>query len=582
MLIKRFTPSRESVATAMKRLSMMLVLCFLLGTAHAGTFSANGGQGTSTIGPAPGDDYPSLAAAAADFSGYAGGCTGDWTLLINTPILIEPDNVAFGNATNGYNVTMKPASGITAQVQFTKTTEHASGTWSGKLLIGTASTTALQDELTSTSNFTIDGSNNGTTSRDLTITNDSIDFETQLIRVVGGCNNTTIKNVILNSIGTSLNFPIEFTERRTATDIDHIPSGCVVDNCDITAATGTNVQAILFRQVSASGHSILIGEGPSIENVTITSNTIFGKSSCVNLGMVGSALVTDNILSGSPTYYAGIYHLGWRDGYTITITRNKFVYWNFDDTSGLAPQVELDLRIEAPMSGTYNINNNFFAGFQTDGTGDITTGGSYRGIHIKCSSPQSSAVTNIYHNSFSMPNIPRLKRTNACASYYAVGINTTNIAYGFYGTVNVKDNIFVMEQNNAVVFFRTSTSAGPGTLVSDYNTFYLGSVGAKMACYINTGANQVANYATLADWQDAGFDTHSLIADPRVAPTPEIGKWVSSTDLHFDAPANDIFSGVDVGIATDIDGETRVVPVIGADEVPVLTPTNAHGWDLYQ
>lgn len=599
----------------MKSILVSLVLWSLAVGAGAGTFSGNGGQGVSTVGSAPGDDYPTLAAAAADFSGRAGGCTGDWTVLLTTSTLVEPANVAFGNATNGFHVTVKPAPGIDAQILFTAATANPGApatAWSGNWIIGIPAIGGAMDTLTATDNFTIDGSNNGTTSRNLTITNSPVDAESQLIRVVGACANTTIKNVNLtsNALNTPLNFPIEFTARKTAADLDFAPNGCHVDNCDITTQTGGNSQNVLFRQVSASGKSLT--PGTAIDNVTVTSNTITGIYVAVNLGLVANATVSDNRIRMaciSNSYQPnGIQHnkSNGTTGWTVNIHGNKFLLWDNVSTSnnrGLGAQVQLDPATASPLTGTYNVYNNFFAGFQYTNTQPIASGGSYRAVVLNCSVAQTDAVARIYHNSFYMPNLPSITAPNACASYHALGINTTNVAYGFHGSMDVKNNIFVMEQNNAVVFFRTSTLAGPGLLTSDYNTFHVGSTGAKIGCYVNSAANQTANYAALWEWQVAGYDTHSEFADPRVPPPPPLGPtrargltgvskatvapgmgiWVSNTDLHFNGSTIlGAYQGIDVGIATDIDGETRTAPVKGADEVPLVQISGARHWESYR
>lgn len=571
----------------MKRFWLSLLFSSCIAIASAATFSGGGGQGTSYIGPT--GDYPSLAAAAIDFSNYPGGCTGDWNLIINTPSLIEPNNVAFGNATNGRKVTIMPATGLDCTIQFTTTTVNPGATgaaWSGNLIIGTPYIGAPLDALTTTSNFTIDGSNNYTSSRNLTIVNTGITSETQLIRVVGGCQNTTIKNCVLqnNSSGNVLTFTVEFTARKATGGLDYIPNGCHISNCDITQLTGGNSQVILFRQASITGGITL---GSAIDNVTVTSNTINGILAGVNLGLVANATVDDNILSftlAGSGGYGGIQHntSNGAGGYTVNIRRNKFVNWSTSSTAGMHPQIEVNSGITPPLTATYNINNNFLAGFQYTGTSNITSGGGYRAINVKCGVTSMTGDVRIYHNSFNMPNLPRITTANACASYYAVSINSTATNFGFYGTCDVKDNIFVMEQNNAVMFFRTSTLAGPGVFTSDYNTFWLGSSGAKMACYVNTGANQTANRATLADWQAQGFDLHSVSADPRASVIPGLGKWVSSTDLHFDAPAPQSFRGINVGIAVDIDGYPRSIPVIGADEVSLADATAARDWTLFE
>jgi hypothetical protein len=233
------------------------------------------------------------------------------------------------------------------------------------------------------------------------------------------------------------------------------------------------------------------------------------------------------------------------------------------------------------LTGEYNITNNFFAGYQYTGPQAIATGGSYRGVLVRATTTTAVADVRIYHNSFHMPNIPNITSPNRADSYFAVGVNSTNVNYGFNGTVDVKNNIFDVEQNNIVVFFRTSTLPGSGSLTSNYNTYYLGGAGARMAAYINTGANTTANHATLESWQAAGFDTQSLIANPRVA-SAGLGKWVSATDLHFDGPVSPDFTGTDVGVAADIDGEVRTVPIIGADEVELANITAARDWMIFE
>jgi hypothetical protein len=155
---------------------------------------APAGQGTSTVGT--GGDYPSLSAASAAFSAYPGGLPGNWTLEILND-LTEPTNSWFGNLTNGYSVTVKPASGVTATITFTKTTDNTNP--SGAIIVGVSADSWTP--LMKTDNFIIDGSNNGTTSRDLTLTIPAtVTFAYNCpIHVLGDSDNVVIKNCnILN------------------------------------------------------------------------------------------------------------------------------------------------------------------------------------------------------------------------------------------------------------------------------------------------------------------------------------------------------------------------------------------------
>jgi hypothetical protein len=66
--------------------------------ASAATYSANGAGASgnsSTIGP--GGDYPTLAAAAADFNSVVGGMAGNYTFFI-TGDITETTTAAFGSA----------------------------------------------------------------------------------------------------------------------------------------------------------------------------------------------------------------------------------------------------------------------------------------------------------------------------------------------------------------------------------------------------------------------------------------------------------------------------------------------------
>lgn len=566
----------------MNRLILSCLIASCLSTAVAGTFTANGGLGTSTVGSLGTDDYPSLDAAAKDFSSRAGGSAGDWTLLITTTSLVEQNNIAFGNDTHGFKVTVKPATGLNVDVKFTTTTTNIAGGWTGNWIIGLNSITNLADVMTTTSNFTIDGSNNGSTSRNMTISNVAFANSISLIRVVGGCQNTTIKNCVLVSAntGTGQNFDVEFTCRRTTSGNSSIPVGCHVDNCDMSliAAVGANAQNILFRQASVGN----VPAGSAMDDVTITSNTIKAYRQPINLGFVSNATVSDNILSstipiGDVSLVAtGLSHgANGTSGWTVNILRNRFIDWESDGTAqkGLGQLLDLSGGIVAPQTGTYNVFNNFFTGFNYNNAAQVTgTNGTYKAVQV--SGTSCTATVKIYHNSFNMPNIPLMNNATKADVYNAVAI----ISSGFAGSVDVKDNIFRYEQNNGEVFYRNNSGFQTGTFTSNFNTFYLAN-GASMAAYQN--ATLTPNYSTLTSWQTAGFDTNSNIGNPTVATPPGVGKWVSSTDLHFDGDPGALYLGSGAGVTSDIDNEARSVstPVKGADELAInVSATAASDW----
>ncbi|MGI8905713.1 MAG: hypothetical protein ACR2IE_04395 [Candidatus Sumerlaeaceae bacterium] len=570
----------------MTRFGIVCTIVLLANFASAGTFTGNGGQGLSKVGPLITDDYPSLDAAAKDFSSRIGGSTGDWTLEITTTSLVEPNNIAFGNETNGFKVTVKPAAGLNVDVKFTTTTTNITGGFTGNWLIGLSGITNQADIMTTTSNFTIDGSNNGSASRNLTISNVAFTNNISLIRVVGGCQNTTIKNCVLvsSTTGASQTFDVEFTCRRTTAGFSNIPSGCHISNCDmsIVSAPGANAQNILFRQASVGN----VPPGSAMDNATITSNTIKGYRQPINLGFVSNATVSDNILSttiplGDTALVAtGLSHgANATSGWTVNILRNRFVNWQTDATAqrGLGPQLDLSGGIVAPQTGTYNVFNDFSTGYNYNNATAVTgTLGSYKAVQV--SGTSCTAAVKIYHNSFNMPNIPLMANATKADVYNAVAITAT----GFAGSVDVKDNIFRYEQNNGVVFYRNNSILQTGTFTSNFNTFYLAN-GATMASYQNT--TLTPNYADLSAWQGAGFDLNSNISNPTVPAAPGLGKWASSTDLHFDSDPGSVYLGTGTGVLTDIDNEARngSAPVKGADELLITTiVTGARDWELFE
>src|SRR5690606_34925423 len=109
-----------------------------------------------TIG-GPGADYESLKAAADDFNSYTPGAQISYTFLIRED-LTEPESVAFGNATNGNVVTLKPDAGSSVTVTFTRSTANTGTTpIQADLIIG-AKTVDVATGMASTNDFVIDGS----------------------------------------------------------------------------------------------------------------------------------------------------------------------------------------------------------------------------------------------------------------------------------------------------------------------------------------------------------------------------------------------------------------------------------------
>ncbi|HPB31695.1 MAG TPA: right-handed parallel beta-helix repeat-containing protein, partial [Candidatus Sumerlaeota bacterium] len=294
-------------------LSVVICLVLFASLAQAKKFSdPPAGQGVSTVGTIPGSDYATLAQAAADFNGLAGGCTGDWTLLINSD-LTEPANVPFGNSTNGYMVTMRPAPGVEPVVSMTAATV---GTVPGHLIIGAGAANSF-GALIKTDNFTINGcSDDAFSTRSLTfINNNAAIVNSRLILVVGDSDNVTIKNCHITNRSTrdtALScVGVEFLSRTDGVN-DFIPDNGTVQNCAITArgaSSGTGRYGTGVKQTNSG----IITSGRAQTGFKVMDCDIQARYVGVFLGQTAGATVSNNRIRLNQYYPTqqiyGIYHV---------------------------------------------------------------------------------------------------------------------------------------------------------------------------------------------------------------------------------------------------------------------------------
>ncbi|MGI8906235.1 MAG: hypothetical protein ACR2IE_07075 [Candidatus Sumerlaeaceae bacterium] len=570
----------------MKHHIFTLMILAVVAAGSAKKFSdAPAGQGVSTVNSGGGADYISLDEAAKDFSSLAGGCTGNWTLLIASD-LFEPNNVAFGNLTNGNSVTVRPAPSSQPTITFTTTTALAGTIWAGHLLIGTTSTLNLAGQLLGTDNFTIDGSNvPGGTTRDLKITDTSaLTVGSYLVRVVGACGNATIKNAVIEqqSSGTLESFCVEFTNRRDIGSVDRVPTTGTVTNCLLRSKTSANGQAIVCR------NSGTIAAGTVMTGMSFTSNTIettfrgFFMNPAVGDVLNNTCSIDETFtFTSRPDLFE--HSFNGSSGYTLNFKNNKMTKLRVSagNTAGVLSAMFIGQGIAQPQVGTYNIENNFFGGFDLGDIPTTTAPSLVRAITIQGAAAGTTVTcnTNILHNSINMPNFANLQQAANVDRYCALALNQGQYA----GTTILKNNIIRMEQNNGVVYWKVGGAVGP--FISDYNVFYLGNAGAQFAGYNVANGSHVANVADFAAWQLAsGQDANSRVVNPTVPVIAGAGAWASNSDLHFTSDPGSVYLGTPVGLTTDIDGQSRSVtqPVIGADELAIsIVVTAADDWQLF-
>src|SRR5205085_9591379 len=174
-----------------------------------------------------------------------------------------------------------------------------------------------------------------------------------------------------------------------------------------------------------------------------------------------------------------------------------------------------------------------------------------------------SSNTKLYHNSISLTG--DRGAVAAQIGSYGVAISGSN------PTVELKNNIFYNTQTassggvNAKSYAIGTASTTFTNMDSNFNDFFTSGANAsgfRTASLDTTGTD----FATLAAWQGAtSKDANSFAVDPLyVSPT---------TDLHLQMTSPMINVGTNVGVTTDIDGQTRdSMPDIGADEFIVIAP----------
>lgn len=488
--------------------------------------------GSITIGAA--GTYPSLTGAGGLFSAInSGGITSDITVTIIDPSVTETganalNAVSYGCSGGPYTITIKPGSGV-------------STTLTGSLASG-----ALI-KLNGASNVVIDGSNNGTNSRDMTITNTAT---------------TSPTTVAISSVGTT---PVTNNTLKNTNVINGVNTSSAV----VVSDGGT------------------IGSAGYFNNITIRNNNIQKAyigvyAIAVAGGGNGSGYVLDsNQLNSTGTdaiEYIGLYLQG-VDGATV---KNNTV-GNFDDVG--------DTDDKGIWLATATINTNVFGNKISNLS--HSAGNGYGGHGIYLSSGNATANLAVYNNFISGLTGDGWSYTSTSATDNPIGIVVTGTQGGvrlYNNSINLDGN--TLDQSNAMsmgIYLGTGSSADIRNNIIVNNLGLLGATGyGSTAIYAASSNTQFTNInyndyvvnptgtggkyigqintsgaTTLATWQTAsGQDANSI----SVAPV-----FVSATDLHLVTNANCGLHrrGTPLpGVTVDIDNETRsaTAPDMGADE----------------
>jgi len=548
----------------MKKSLILIAILSIASFAGAVPFDTGATGGTVAV---PGD-YASLKLAADAFNALAGGINADWTLEI-TGDLTEPDNVAFGNATNGFTLTIKPQSGKSPTVTFTSIS--AAGVYT-HLALGVKQVTAdpvETDCFETTNGYIIDGNNGDTPgTRNLTLTNTAGSITGRIITIFGKTNGVIIRNAnIIQADTAGTTWCIRWGGGSVGTLTNIAADGGLIENCYLSCNLNVTGAAI---NTSPGAITPELAAGSVFNNLEILNNEIVSAQRGIFLDSVGNATIRGNkiTLSGRPGYTSSaIFHWDANNynGYTIDIENNIIDITDPNGTTNGTRAIFIDTITDIDNSGTVNINNNIFKNF----TFSATASGDVEYLAMVLNRPR--VTYNIEHNSVNMP-LSGIVTGVTAGKVAAVSIGSSALV----SPVNLSNNLIRMAQTGAgaaVINSQGGVLTAAGNNLVSPGSAPIGIVGAT-------------SYADFAAWQGAGYDT-AATKGQSVDPASTSPAWDS--DLKFmktgvPAPMIGVASST---ILTDIDGEARPATgaTPGADEPNVFIPTPLSAqpvWSIYE
>lgn len=444
------------------------------------------------------------------------------------PIRIYQNNYA-----GTYTLTIKPAAGVNS------------------LISGSADYGAVI-ELIRADYVTIDGSNNGTNSRNLSITNTSL-LTPSVITLANdtsefGATNNTIKNcIIYGNLNSTTSFGIS---------IGSIAPGSAGSNND----NNTIVNNWFYKVRTAINAIGLSSTNPGrMDNLTITDNLIGSNNSSNYVGFCGIFLgYANNInISGNEIFNIIYNTQGHNSGIeldvqvtSVTISKNiihDIISTNINQGGGRG----ISLNTQNNTSNI-TISNNYIFNISGVGSTSLYTG-SPAGMYIV-----NTGGLNIYYNTVRLSTFVNGKTSAIYTG--AIIFDGTNIA-----NIDVRNNIFENEYDNINSssdknYAIYSKSPASSFTHIDNNSYYVSGGQGIIAYYVN------ADITTFAGLQSSfGQNTNSINLK---AP------FISNANLHLNTVGANISSfnaaGTPIALITsDYDGDARHAtdPDLGADEI---------------
>lgn len=539
-------------------------------------------------------DFSTLSTAGGVFSAINNvGLSGNTTVELIDPLITENNAIQLGQIQNTgctagpVTLLIKPAAGISTT------------------LTGNVGTKPIITILSS--NVTVDGSNNGTSSRNLTLVNTNATGSNVIMIGSSGLqptSNSTLKNticingsnstsagaVVVCDVATgSVGYFNNITIQNNSIQKSYIGILCTAvagpGNGTNVIVSGNDLNSTAPNQVGLLGIYTEGLDGASISNNNVGNfePTITGPRYGIYLNSnTINSTVSNNIISGinySGTGSAATYGINLAPAIVNSgnvISGNTISNITSGSNGTASQQIVCGINVTGASGGISiqknkisNIKHSNVAGFAAYGIGlssssttsNITVANNF--IFDVAGYGLATVIRNgvgifmgagggykIYHNSVHMNTNQTNPVAGVSAALMVSGVTTAS-------SVDIRDNILVNSQTlNVPVAARYSIySANANTIFSniDYNDYYtatgtnLGFLGGQRAA--------------LTDIQTGfGSNLNSLNVQPN---------FVSSTDLHLTTANCGIDNkGIAVGVTTDIDGAARDLgtPDMGADE----------------
>lgn len=514
-------------------------------------------NGTYKIGSTANADFPTITSAVNALNSV--GVSGAVNFLLDNTAYNPSTNEVFpikiipytGNET--YKVTFKPNTGRTVSIEASVVNYvHPQAVF----------------KLDGVDNVIFDGSNNGTTSNNLTIYNNNISNNNRCViwiasqNATNGANKNEIRNLTLQQYFKGNN---DYSVGIFAGNTDDVSSTAVAAN------SGNIVNNVTFNKVgqainvNGNSNSSLLSLDWKIQNNTIGSATNGEKPYIgINLLNLKDYEVSGNKIDGvyrntNQTQHAGIYSEGSVNG---NIFNNSIS--NVANTLGDGNPQSRGIYLSGTGTNIYNNTvTNVSASAGTNSSGFYINGGNntiYNNIISNISFTSTNAAHGIYLNSGDANRI----------YYNTIVMNNNNNGNGsscLYinagSNIAIKNNIFYNSQTTGTQFLINSTVAHTAITEFDYNNYYGTNTAVKI------GKFPSGEYATLDIWKETlktSKEANSLNVQPNFIAVN------APTDFHL--IQNNTNGGIHAkGIAiatitTDIDGDPRATPPdMGADEI---------------